>query len=136
MTSPMIVSPTLSRRPHPIRLLLVDDNPRARHGLAALMSTHPEINIVGEASNGREAITAVETAHPDVILMDVQMPVMDGVEATRCIKTRWPQVRVIALTIYSNCQAETGSAGADAFLVKGCPSEELLSMIIGASKSA
>lgn len=136
MNSPTIVSPTVIRKPHPVRLLLVDDNPRARHGMAALMSTHPEINIVGEASNGREAITAVETAHPDVILMDVQMPVMDGVEATRCIKTRWPQVRVIALTIYSNYQAETRSAGADAFLVKGCPSAELLSMITGACKPA
>lgn len=135
MNPPTLVSPTVSRKPHPVRLLLVDDNPRARHGMAALMSTHPEINIVGEASNGREAITAVETAHPDVILMDVQMPIMDGVEATRCIKSRWPQVRVIALTIYSNYQVETRSAGADAFLMKGCPSEELLTLIISAPKT-
>ncbi len=116
------------------RLIVADDNPRARHGMAALMSTHPEINIVGEASNGREAIIAVETAHPDVILMDVQMPIMDGVEATRQIKSRWPQVRVVALTIYPDREEEARSAGVDAFLLKGCPSDELLSVITSACK--
>lgn len=103
--------------------------------MAALMSTHPEIDIVGEASNGREAIVAVEAVHPDVILMDMQMHVMNGLEATRCIKLRWPQVRVIALTIYPNYEAEARLVGADAFFVKGCMSEELLSRITDAVRS-
>ncbi len=131
MDSPAIASPTSSRQTKPLRLLLVDDNPRARHGMIALMSTHPEIDIVGEASNGRESIAAMETLHPDVILMDVQMPVMNGMEATRLIKSRWPLVRVIALTIYPNYEAGTRSAGADAFLIKGCPVDEILTTVIG-----
>jgi DNA-binding NarL/FixJ family response regulator len=120
----------------PLRLLLVDDNPRTRRALKALLSVHPEIEIVGEASNGREAIAAVETTRPGVILMDVQMPVMDGLEATRRIKSRWPQVRVIALTMYPIYEEGARSAGADAFLVKGRPSEELLSTITAANNLA
>lgn len=115
----------------PMRLLLVDDNPRARHSIVALMSTHPEIQIVGEVSNGHEAIAAIETVHPDVILMDIQMPLMDGMETTRLIKSCWPQVRVVTLTIYPHYEAESRSAGADAFLVKGCSSQEMLSAITG-----
>jgi DNA-binding NarL/FixJ family response regulator len=136
MDNPANPSPTSSKSMNPLRLLLVDDNPRARHAMKALLFTHPEIQIVGEASNGREAIAAMETTHPDVILMDVQMPVMDGMEATRHIKSRWPQARVVALTIYPNFEEEARSAGADAFLVKGCSSEELLSAITGANDSA
>ncbi|MFZ5881127.1 MAG: response regulator [Chloroflexota bacterium] len=120
----------------PLQLLLVDDNPRARHGMIALMSTHPEIRIVGEASNGREAIAVMEAVHSDVILMDVQMPVMDGVEATRLIKRRWPRVRVVALTLHPNYDEKARLAGADAFLVKGCSSEELLSAILGMHNDA
>ena len=114
-----------------VRLMLVDDSAHARHGMAALLSTHPEIDIVGEASNGQEAVAAMETIHPDVIIMDVQMPTMNGLDATRLIKNRWPDVKVIMLTIYSNFQEEARSAGADAFLMKGCPADELLSLVTG-----
>ena len=116
-----------------IRLLLVDDNPHARRGMAALMSLHPEINIVGEASNGQEAIAAAETIQPEIIVMDVQMPIINGIDATRLIKDRWPHVKVIVLTIYPNYRVEAKFAGADAFLVKGCPAEELLSVVTGAT---
>jgi len=76
-----------------IRVLVVDDQPRARKSIKTLLATWPDAGHVREAANGREAIRLVEESQPDVVLMDVRMPEMDGIEATRLIKARWPQVR-------------------------------------------
>ena len=113
-----------------IQVLIADDRPRSRDGLKALLATWPEIEIVGEAADGREAVQLVEECRPDVVLMDARMPVVDGLEATRLIKDRWPEVKVIVLTMYRSYQADALAAGADAFLVKGCPAEELLEAIL------
>ena len=90
----------------------------------------PEIEIVGEAADGREAVRLVEECRPDVVLMDARMPRMDGLEATRLIKDRWPELKVIVLTMYASYRADALAAGADAFLVKGCPAEELLEAVL------
>jgi CheY-like chemotaxis protein len=131
----------------PIRVLLADDNVRSRNGLRALLGTvrlpppvadggdvhpetRPEVEVVGEAVDGREAVRQVTDCRPDVVLMDVRMPVMDGLAATRLIKNRWPGVKIVLLSLYAAYQAEALAAGADAFLVKGCPNEELFAAIL------
>jgi len=111
-------------------VLIVDDRSQAREGLKALLATTPAVQVVGEASDGKEAIDLVEKYRPDVVLMDANMPVMDGLEATRLVKAQWPQIRVIVLTIHTALRAEALAAGADAFLVKGCPAGELLAAIM------
>ena len=109
-----------------VRVLIADDRPRARDGLRALLGTWPEVDVIGEAANGREAVDLVGRCRPDVVLMDVRMPEMDGLEATRLIKRSWPEVRVVMLTMYDIHRADALAAGADSFLVKGYPAEELL----------
>jgi DNA-binding NarL/FixJ family response regulator len=109
-----------------IRVLIVDDQPRARQSLKALLATWPEAKEVKEAALGREAIRLIQASQPDVVLMDVQMPEMDGLEVTRFIKARWPQVKVIVLTMYAEYAADAQAAGADAFVCKGEPPEKLL----------
>jgi DNA-binding NarL/FixJ family response regulator len=119
-----------AEREHRIRLLIADDAPRSRHGLRALLATWPEVEVIGEAADGREAVRLLGEYQPDVVLMDARMPVMDGLEATRLIKNRWPGIKVVVLTLYPVFRAEALAAGADAFLVKGCPAEELLEAIL------
>jgi DNA-binding NarL/FixJ family response regulator len=105
-----------------VRVLIADDRPATRQGLRALLTLLPQVEIVGEAANGGESIQMVAECQPDVVLMDMQMPVMDGLEATRRIKEQWPEVQIIALTMYARYQAEALAAGADAFLLKdGAP---------------
>lgn len=113
----------------PTKIIVVEDNSRARNALAAYISLQAGIRITAEASNGLEAISKIKSCPPDIVLMDMQMPVMDGLEATKIIKKRWPRVKVIALTMYQNYQSKALSAGADAFLVKGCSGAELISMV-------
>ncbi len=112
------------------RVLIADDNDRARVGLRALLALRPEIEIVGEAADGEEAVQKVRDGRPDVVLMDARMPQMDGLEATRQIKGHWPQVRIVVVSMYASHRAEALAAGADAFLVKGCPAGELLDAIL------
>ena len=112
------------------KLLIADDNVRARLGLRALLALRPEIEVVGEATDGNEAVRWVQDSQPDVVLMDARMPQMDGLEATRQIKAHWPQVRVVVVSMYASHRAEALAAGADAFLVKGCPAGELLAAIL------
>lgn len=115
------------------RIMIVEDNPRARCALTALISQQAGINVTAEASNGQEAIRKVQEQVPDVILMDIRMPVMDGLEATRAIKAKWPRVRIVILTMYPENQAEAFEAGADAFLLKGCPVMDVMSALRGFS---
>lgn len=112
------------------RVLIVDDRSQTRAGLKALLATAPPVQVVGEAADGREALRLIEVQQPDVVLMDASMPVMDGLAATRLVKAQWPAVRVIVLTIHTGLRTEALAAGADAFLVKGCPAGELLAAIM------
>jgi len=114
----------------PIRVLIADDHAKARRGLRALLSTVKTVEVVAEAQDGHEAAQLVADCRPDVVLMDVQMPIWDGLEATRYIKARWPEVRIVALTIRAAWQEEALSAGADVFLIKGCPGQELLDAVL------
>ncbi len=119
----------------PIRVLIADDHPRSRRGLRALLATTSIVKVVGEAVDGQEAIRLVETYQPDVVLMDAYMPVMDGLEASRQIKDRWPQVKIIMLTMYNGRRTEATAAGVDVFLAKGCPVENLWSTLLPSEKS-
>jgi DNA-binding NarL/FixJ family response regulator len=112
-----------------VQILIVDDQPRARQSLRALLSTWPNAGEVREAADGQEAVRLVEDQQPDVVLMDIRMPEMDGVQATRLIKARWPQVHVVVLTLYGEYEAETLAAGADAFIGKGEPPDRLLAAL-------
>lgn len=118
----------------PTRLILADDNLHARHGLQAVLASQQGIEVAGEASQGDEAIMLVETLHPDAVLMDVRMPVKDGLQVTHIIKKRWPKVRVVLISMYSDYQTEALSIGADAFLIKGCSTKELVTAITGNHK--
>ncbi len=113
-----------------MQVLIADDRSRSRDGLRALLATWPEVEVVSEAADGREAVRLVEECRPDVVLMDARMPVMDGLKATRLIKDRWPEVKVVVLTMYPTYRADALAAGADTFLVKGCPADELLEAIL------
>ena len=112
------------------QVLIVDDRAPTREGLKALLATESPVQVVGEAADGREAMHLIEVRQPDVVLMDASMPVMDGLEATRQIKGRWPQVRIVVVSMYTSHRAEALAAGADVFLVKGCPAGELLAAIL------
>ena len=127
---PTPVSPS-SRNLHRLQVLIVDDMPQVRQELRLLLPMIGEIEVVGEAANGFEAIGQAEALHPDVVVIDLEMPVMGGYEAARQIKTRWPACRVIALTVHDG-EAErqrAAQAGVDAFIVKGAPVETLVQAI-------
>jgi DNA-binding NarL/FixJ family response regulator len=111
------------------RILIVDDNTHVRKALSAFLSTLNWLKVICEASDGEEALGAIEKQTPDIVLMDVQMPIIGGLEATRVIKKRWPKIKIIILTLYPDYQAQAQQAGADAFLVKGCSMEEISSTI-------
>ena len=113
-------------------LLIADDNRTARAGLRALLESVAwdgnDFEIV-ETDDGAQAVEIIEKRKPDLVLIDVQMPRLNGIEATRIIKTRWPTIRVIVLTMYRIHQADALAAGADAFLLKGSPPDRLLDAI-------
>jgi DNA-binding NarL/FixJ family response regulator len=114
-----------------IRVLIVDDTERVRQELRTFLTLTRDIKIVGEASNGLEAIRLVENLSPQVILMDLEMPLMDGYEAIRQVKVLQPACRVIALTIHGGEreQERAHRAGADEFIVKGAPLATLIEAI-------
>jgi signal transduction histidine kinase/ActR/RegA family two-component response regulator len=114
-----------------VRVLLVDDHKVMREGLAFLLSRCPDIEVVGQAGNGRKGIEEASRLRPDVVLMDISMPVMNGLEATAQIKSLWPETKVIILSMYGQAQMEQASveAGADLFLSKTGSLDELVSAI-------
>ena len=107
--------------PNNIRVILVDDHTVVRSGLGAVLETCDTIHLVGEASNGEEAVRLCERVRPDVVLMDLLMPKMDGVTATRLIHERWPGVRVIALTSYKEKEYVEGVLKAGATCSRTSP---------------
>ncbi len=114
-----------------IRLLLVDDHQIVRAGLRMLFSAEPEVEIIGEASSGEEAVAMAEALQPDVVLMDVAMPGIGGVEATRRIKAAQPQVAVLALTMHEDEEYffEMLGAGASGYVPKRAAPDDLMSAI-------
>ncbi|MDP5017199.1 MAG: response regulator transcription factor, partial [Dolichospermum sp.] len=110
-----------------ITVLLVDDQSLIRQGLRALLELEPDIEIVGEAENGQIAINLVKELQPNVILMDVRMPIMDGVAATKEINHHFPQSKVLILTTFDDEQYVKAALqnGAMGYLLKDTPSEEL-----------
>lgn len=114
-----------------IRLLLVNDQDIFRRGLAALLSAEPDLEIVVQARNGHEAITLTQTVQPDVILMDVRMPVCDGVQATREIHQHYPWIRVLVLTTFDDDEYifQSLQVGALGYLLKRTPAKEIAAAI-------
>jgi len=115
----------------PIRLLIVDDQALFREGLRTLLSVQPGLEVVGEAGNGEEALSRTAALRPDVVLMDLQMPVMDGAAATRILRARQPAVQVIVLTTFDDDENvfEGLRAGAVGYLLKDTPSAKLVEAI-------
>ena len=112
-----------------IRVMIVDDNAAVREGLESILSANADITVVATAANGEEAVDGVPTYAPDVVLMDSQMPVMDGVEATRRIKEASPSVKILFLTVHPSHVSDGLEAGADAALLKDVGRHEILSAI-------
>jgi DNA-binding NarL/FixJ family response regulator len=110
----------------PLRILIVDDDVHVRAGVRAFLATGLRCEIVGEAVNGQEAIAQVVLHRPDVVLLDLHMPVLDGMQATRIIKEQWPEIAIVALTIYPGQYAAALAAGADAFVSKGDSPDRLI----------
>ena len=114
-----------------IRILTVDDHPLLRDGIAALIEGQPDMVLVGEAANGLEAIDRYRECHPDITLMDLQMPQMGGIDAMIAIRDRWPDAKVIVLTTYAGdvLAHRALQAGARAYVLKVLVRKELLDTI-------
>jgi two-component system response regulator NreC len=115
----------------PIRVLLADDHRMMREGIRALLERHQDIEVVGEASDGREAVRLATQLCPDVVVMDVSMPLLNGIEATRQIRRDCPEVRVLILTVHEGKEivAQLLVAGAHGYIIKRAAAEELLSAV-------
>ncbi len=116
----------------PIRVLIADDHTVVRDGLAAVLARRPDITVVGEAGNGIEAVEKAEQLHPDVILMDLRMPEMDGAEAMRRIREHDPNVKFLVLTTFDNDEYifEAIQAGAKGYLLKDASREDLFRAVL------
>ena len=112
-----------------ITVLIADDGPSIRDGLQSILRAYPDIKVVGEATNGVEAIARAEQLQPGVILMDAQMPELDGIAATRQIKERWPNIKILLLTVHVEYIEAALAAGADGYLLKDSGGQELLQAI-------
>jgi NarL family two-component system response regulator LiaR len=122
-----------------VKVLVVDDDLLVSHSLKVLLSHEEDIQVLGTAADGARAIAACERGLPDAVLMDIRMPGMDGIEATRRIKERWPQVRVVILTTFQDDDNihQALQAGADGYLLKSAPSagmaQKLRALVSGTS---
>ncbi|MDJ0678895.1 MAG: response regulator transcription factor [Xenococcaceae cyanobacterium MO_167.B52] len=114
-----------------IKVLLVDDQSIVREGLASLLQTKPDIQVIGEAENGKVAVMRSLELKPDVVLMDIRMPIMDGVAAIKALSQQAPQIKVLVLTTFDDDEYVTQAMahGAKGYLLKDTPSEELAQAI-------
>ena len=119
-----------------IRIVIADDQMLFREGLRTLLSTRPDFEIVGEASDGDEAVALVESLHPNVVLMDLRMPKVDGIQATARLRERCPEIPVLVLTTFDDDANLFGAlrAGAAGYLLKDVSSETLVSAILAATR--
>lgn len=119
-----------------IKLLLAEDHTIVRQGLHSLMDQSEDIEVIGEAENGREAVRKTQELRPDVVLVDIRMPILNGIEATRQIKKKFPQVKVLILSMHPNEEYifEALHAGASGYILKQVAHRELLSAIRAVSK--
>ncbi len=111
----------------PIRILVADDHPVVRDGLVAILSTQPDFTVVGEAASGEETVRRASELHPDVLLLDLEMPGMDGVEALQRLRAGECDVRAIVFTVFDTDERILGAvrAGAQGYLLKGTPRDEI-----------
>lgn len=114
-----------------IRILIADDHPVVRDGLSAILLTQPDFAVVGEAANGADVVALVTSLQPDILLLDLEMPGMDGVEALRQLRDKTVSVRTIVFTAYDTDERILGAvqAGAQGYLLKGTPRDELFDAI-------
>jgi DNA-binding NarL/FixJ family response regulator len=114
-----------------VRLALVDDHDLAREGLRDILTDEPDLEVVGEAANGREALALCSRVRPDLVMMDVRMPEVDGLEATRMIKQEFPKISVLILTMHENPDylLEAIRAGAAGYVLKDAPQHEIITAI-------
>ena len=119
-----------------VRVVIADDQALFREGLRTLLSTRPEVEVVGEAANGEQVLSLVERVHPDVVLMDLRMPVMDGIVATTRLRDRWPSIPVLVLTTFDDDASLFGAlrAGAAGYLLKDVSSETLMAAVTAAAR--
>jgi DNA-binding NarL/FixJ family response regulator len=114
-----------------ITLLIVDDHPVVRDGLVAILGTQPDFRLIGEAASGKEALTLARDRQPDVVLLDLEMPGMDGVETIRLLRDDRPDIRVVVFTAFDTDERILSAvrAGAKGYLLKGAPRSELFNAI-------
>ncbi len=117
--------------PDTIRILVADDHPVVRDGLVAILETQPDFDVVGEASNGKEAIELSKQLEPDVLLLDLEMPEMDGVESLQALRTVRPETQVIVFTAFDTDERIVSAvqAGAQGYLLKGAPRNDIFKAI-------
>ena len=119
-----------------IRVLIADDHVIVREGIRALLEAQPNIEVVGEATNGEEAVSKAKEVQPDIVLMDITMPVMDGLDATYLIKEQHPEIKILVLTMHESDQFffKLLDAGASGYFIKGGSSSELIWALRAVSK--
>lgn len=115
----------------PVRILLVDDHRIVREGLSSMLCTQPDLKVVGEAANGHEAVARIEDLRPDVVLLDLEMPELDGVHALKHIRSKFPEVRVVVLTAFASDERilDAVRAGAKGYLLKDAGLAEVIQAI-------
>ena len=129
-------SEVVNRRRSPVRVLLVDDQALFREALSTLLEVRPEIEVVGQAGDGAEALGRAARTRPDVVLMDMRMPVLDGIAATRRLRTEQPDVKVLALTTFDGDEEVFAAlrAGAVGYLLKDVSGDRLVEAVLAAAR--
>ena len=129
-------SEVVNRRRSPVRVLLVDDQALFREALSTLLEVRPEIEVVGQAGDGAEALGRAARTRPDVVLMDLRMPVLDGIAATRRLRTEQPDVKVLALTTFDGDEEVFAAlrAGAVGYLLKDVSGDRLVEAVLAAAR--